>query len=571
MSIENFAIIDRVQLDFHSGMSVLSGETGAGKSIIIDALGLLCGGRGSHEFIRTGQEKLAIEGLFTFDTYPRQMVEILNEFGIETDLDSEDLLIRREINQSGKNIIRVNGQLANVSLLKDLGEYIADIHGQNEHQALLDSSRHLSLLDRFAGKEFQDKLIKYRHLYDKYRHLREEYQQTLRDDEDQSQRLSFLEFQINEIEAAELVEGELEELQDLSKRMQNAQLMARNAYEINSLMSDSDYSILSQWESLLELIETNQTYEPAYEEAQARLTSLRYEVEDVAQFLANIDLSIDDNQSLDDVEGRLGQLSALQRKYKMDIGELIQYYQDISEEIYHINHRELYLSELSEKVVNAYQDAFNQAEQLTEYRQSVSKRLKEEIETELKDLYMPDSQFSVKFHPTSLDKALSQVLEMDIYNLTPNGKDALDFFVVTNIGEAAKPLVQVASGGELSRYMLALKTVFARQDASKTMVFDEIDTGVSGRVAQSIARKMKSISEQHQVLAITHLPQVAAIADHQIHIRKLVDQGRTHTKAHELSFDERTEMISMMMSGQEITKASLLLAEELLTQYGHGK
>ncbi len=569
LSIENFAIIDAVQIDFTDQMTVLSGETGAGKSIIIDALGILCGGRGSTRFIREGCDKLIIEGLFRLKEI-ESVHATLQEVGVETDLTEEPLIIRREIQHSGSNIIRINGQLANVSTLKQIGHHLSDIHGQNEHQALLNPAEHLHLLDAFGDKDHHELLADYQTAYQQFRKERQDWLASHEDEAAQSQRLSFIEFQAQEIEALELVEGEDEELEALSRRLQNQQALVQHLGELNQLFSESDQSILTQMEKaqsvLTILADLDETYQPLTE----RLDHLVYEMQDLAATLATT-TSMDslDEQSFDEIEERLMTLSQAKRKYHRTIPEIMAYYDEISEEIYQITHREQYLNRLAKELLSSYERAMEAASALHQSRQQLANGLQEAILAELSDLYMENSRFEVRFKEPRRDEVLMATLEDDekdasLMYLQPYGYDQVEFYVATNIGETMKPLIKVASGGELSRFMLALKTVFSRNAEPKTMVFDEIDTGVSGRVAQAIAEKMVSIAQRHQVLAITHLPQVAAIAQTQLYITKAVVDDRTVSKVQTLDREERQQVVAHMISGEETTQASLELADELL-------
>ena len=323
LSIENFAIIDRVSIDFSSGMTVLSGETGAGKSIIIDALGILCGGRGSTEFIRTGEQRLLVEGLFTFNTVPEGLLIAFQQFGLDVDQESaltEGLIIRREIHASGKNLIRINGQLANVTLLKDIGSYLVDIHGQNEHQALLDNQQHLNLLDQYATKKLEPVKKRYQTAYETYRELRQAWLKAQRTETEQAQRVSFLEFQIAEIEEAELVLAEDEQLEKLSIKLQGAQKIASNIASINQLFSDSDTSLLTQTDQIMRLLIEIQSYDEIYPELLKRLESTYYDLQEIAHQVAASELNLEtDDQSIDEIESRLSQLGQLKRKYNMSI------------------------------------------------------------------------------------------------------------------------------------------------------------------------------------------------------------------------------------------------------------
>lgn len=568
LTIENFAIIEEVNIDFTEGMTVLSGETGAGKSIIIDALGILCGGRGSSEYIRHGDDKLLIEGLFTFDNLPDGLESSLLNFGLNIDIMMDGLIIRREINKSGKNTIRINGQLANVTLLKDIGNYLVDIHGQNEHQELLDRTKHLSLLDNYGNKRINEALSEYQEAYYSYNKLRKEWLEAQQSDSNDRQRVNFLEFQIEEIEAAELVIGEDEELETISKKLQHAQQINQNMSMMTNILSESDQSIITQLDQVLVLLDEIKDYQPEIAAIQEGMTTTRFDIEEYAHQLASLDYELDnENQTIDQVENRLGELSRLKRKYGMELAEILDYYNEISEEVYQILHRESYLEELEEQLTEAYSSVLEKANQLNDKRKVIAEDLVLAIELELKDLYMENSRFTVRFTEPVVDTALKLMNVKELVRFTPNGFNLIEFYVATNVGEGQKPLVQVASGGELSRFMLALKTVFSRETSPKVMVFDEIDTGVSGRVGQAIAEKIREVSNSHQVFCITHLPQVAAISNKQLYIFKQVEDQKTSTNVKQLSSNERIEAIALMLSGREITPTSLQMADELLKEY----
>lgn len=565
LAIENFAIIEQATLDFADGMTVLSGETGAGKSIIIDALGILCGGRSSSEMIRQDCERLIVEGLFQFTESQPVLKEALSEFGIEFN-SADDLIIRREITVQGKNLIRINGQLANVSLLKKIGTHLVDIHGQNEHQALLDNTQHLAMLDQFARSELSEIQVAYRTAYQQYQQLKKDWQQSQRSEQNELQQLSFLEFQLQEIEQAQLVEGEDEALETISKRLQNAQKIQQNIEAVNYVLSESETNALDQLKRASHFLKEIEEVHTPFVTLSQQLDQLYYELQEIAHQVAVSSGDFEEeSQTIDEVEARLNQLGQLKRKYGMSISEIMGHYQTISEEVYRIQHREKYLETLEAELIQAYDTAYQLAQQLSVHRQQSAQTLVREIEHQLKDLYMANSRFEVKFKVADIDKTVGAILQGAV-TLTPTGFDQVEFYVSTNAGETLKPLVKVASGGELSRFMLALKTVFSANEKAKTMVFDEIDTGVSGRVAQAIAEKMAQVSTKHQVLCITHLPQVAAIAHEQLYIEKIVIEGRTHTRVSALDLSRRSEVIAQMMSGKTVSETSLQLAEELLKE-----
>lgn len=566
LTIDNFAIIEHVSIDFSEKMTVLSGETGAGKSIIIDALGILCGGRGSNEMIRHGSDKLMVEGLFIFERAYPELQRKLEKFGIDIQLPEEELVLRREINQSGKNIIRINGQLANVTTLKAIGSYLVDIHGQNEHQSLLDSDQHLALLDQFGEQSFKEALISYRKAFQLFYRSKMEWLKAQKNEQDQMQRLQFLEFQIQELEQAQLVVGEDEELQHISTQLQHAQQLNANLQAVNYLLTDDNTSVLTQLTQISTLLTEIEKLNPLYATLNAQIKASRYELEEVAHTLAmSQDGLDDDNQTLDEIESRISQLGQLKKKFGMSIEELIHYFDAISEEVYQIKHREQYLADLQEKLIKYYHVAMERATILHEMRITQATQLAQSIQNELKDLYMPNCTFKVAFADKRQDAYLAESISNAIL-LDKNGFDSAEFYAATNVGEELKPLVKVASGGELSRFMLALKRVFSLTLVPKAMIFDEIDSGVSGRVAQAIAEKMAQIASAHQVLCITHLAQVAAIADDQLLIAKRVSDQRTFTEVSMLDESGRENMIASMISGKDITESAKQMAIELRKQ-----
>lgn len=573
LRIENFAIIEEVSIDFNQGMTVLSGETGAGKSIIIDALSILSGGRGSVDLIRHASEKFVVEGLFTSEDHSL-LNQLLKDLGYEIDLEADDLLIRRELNRSGRNIIRINGQLANVSTLKTIGGYLVDIHGQNEHQALLDQSQHLDLLDQYAGEQLSVVKSTYQEVFMRYSELRKELLHAHRNEQEQAQQLNFLQFQLQELEELDLQVEEEEELLTQSKRLQHAQVMSQNVQAVNDLMTENELSVDSQLERVKELLADLIKYDPSYQAHVERLESLQIDLQEVASEIAfSFDMPDYDEAAIDELESRLSQIEQIKRKYVMTVDELLAYQNQIAEDIYQITHREQYLAKLDTQFIEVYQEASSLAQEMSLIRKNASGDLIKQIEAQLKDLYMAQSQFEVKFDNVSSDEKIQTVLEKPLDNmlrLTESGIDRAEFYVATNLGEQIKPLVRVASGGELSRFMLALKTVFSKIQNVETLVFDEIDTGVSGRVASAIANKMAEVGRYAQVLCITHLPQVAAAAANQLAISKQVVNQRTTTKVESLDQDSRLEIIARMMAGEEISSSSIELAQELIDYYHKG-
>lgn len=569
LTIHNFAIIKQVSLDFSNGMTVLSGETGAGKSIIIDALSLILGARGSSDFIRYGQDKFTIEALFQFNEVPHTLQEILGDFGFEMNLKEEDLIISREINQSGKNLIRINGNLANVTLLKNIGNFLGDIHGQNEHQQLLDAKQHIYLLDSFGDKGHRDLLDKYRSSYQEFKEAKQEWLNACQTDSNLQQRLNFLSFQLEELQELHLDVEEESQLSKQSEAIQNFQQSQAYLQATIVNLSDGDSNILSLLDQSIESMQAITNVIDGSEDYIQRLKSVRFEIEDIAhqmsQQMFDEHLEFED---IDSIEQRLANISSIKRKYGMTVEELLTYQEEMAEEIDQIVHRESYLNRLEEHLQKSYHNALRLSDQLSQSRKQLSNELSQEVERELSDLYMENSKFVVNFLESNHDDQLENLfLDLShIPKLHKHGQDQVEFYVTTNVGDSAKPLVKVASGGELSRFMLALKAIFSKNLSEKVMVFDEIDTGVSGRVGLAIAQKMYGISKSHQVLAITHLPPVAAISDQQFLIEKFVTDNETHTQVREIDMQERYKVIVKMMTGEEINDHSIAVVKNMMTQ-----
>lgn len=568
LRIVNFAIIKEVNLDFSKGMTVLSGETGAGKSIIIDALSLILGARGSTDFIRFGEDKFTIEGLFQFDEVPSDLQNALIDSGLNIDIMMDDLIISREINSSGKNLIKINGQLANVSTLKVIGSYLGDIHGQNEHQQLLDAKQHRLLLDSYGDEDHQSLLKSYRERFDQYRQQRQHWFQACQTDHNLQQRLNFLTFQVEELQSLNLNVEEEAQLTQQSKYIQNYQVTQGNLQSVQNHLSDGEANVLSMIDvSLDNLQEIVENFDQANEWID-RLTSARYDIEDIAhqisRFATDDELDIDD---LDHIEERLANLASIKRKYGMTVEELIVYQESMTTEIDQIIHRESYLNQLQKDLIISYEETMTLARQLSQRRKDLAKKLSLAIESQLSDLYMKHSRFEVMFDEVSVDTTLSESIDVigQPMKLESYGMDVIEFYVTTNVGDNLNPLVKVASGGELSRLMLALKAVFSKNLPEKVMVFDEIDTGVSGRVGYAIAKKMYTVAQQHQVLAITHLPPVAAISDHQLYIEKIVQHNETETQVRALDLQERYRAIASMLSSETNNDHAIAVVKDMMS------
>ena len=551
LSIKNFAIIDHINISFEKGLTVLTGETGAGKSIIIDAVHLLAGGRGSAEFVRHGEKKSEIEGLFYIeDGHP--CYKRANEFGIE--IEEGMVVVRREINSSGKSICRINGKLVTIAVLREVGSTLIDIHGQHEHQELMDESLHLQLLDQFGKPEIARALSAYQEVFKEYDQTAKRIRQLSENEQQMAHRLDLIQFQLKEIQKADLKLNEDEELTEEKRRLSNFEKLheaVQTGYEgLQGEQRALDYvgHVMSQLETAAEL---DSAYSPVLE----AVASSFYALEDASIFLRNeLDRLEFDPARLNEIETRLNEINQLKRKYGSSIGDILEYAAKIEEEIETITNRDTRVEQLQKKLASLREDLILEGQNLTDLRKKWAKKLTNAIHRELKQLYMDKTVFEVMF--------MQQDRQEPAFK--KDGIDEVQFYLSTNPGEPLKPLSKVASGGELSRIMLALKTIFSKHQGVTSIIFDEVDTGVSGRVAQAIAEKIHEVSIHSQVLCISHLPQVAAMADTHLLISKETNAGRTRTKLKSLDLDEKVREIGRMISGVEITDLTKEHAKELL-------
>ncbi|EOK00985.1 DNA repair protein RecN [Enterococcus faecalis EnGen0340] len=548
LSVKNFAIISSLQLEFQMGMTVLTGETGAGKSIIIDAMGLLTGGRGSSDYIRQGANKCTLEGLFSMPK-SQELKQLLEQLGIETEEDS--LVIQRDISASGKNVCRVNGRIVNITNLKRIGEYLVDIHGQNEHQELMQSERHIDMLDEFGGKKLLTVKEKYTRAYQEYRALEAKVRKRQKNEKEFAQRMDMLHFQSDEIASAQLVAGEEEQLLEERNKLNNFQKIADALTISYAALNGEDDSSLDKIGTSMNELASIESLDSEYKTLSDTVQNAYYLLQEASGDLSRLidGLELDEGR-LNEVENRLELIRQMKRKYGDSIETILSYYEEITKELAEADFLEGGTGDLEALLAKKQQAAHQQALVLRKERKRLAKELEQQILTELKELYLERTEFEVRF--------------TELEHLQENGLDGVEFYITTNPGEPLKPLVRVASGGELSRVMLAMKTIFSQTQGITSIVFDEVDTGVSGRVAQAIADKIYQISENSQVLCITHLPQVAAVADEHYFIEKEIVAGRTETSVRILSEKERVNEIARMLAGSEITKLTIEHAQELL-------
>ena len=543
LHIENIAVIECADITFDAGFNILTGETGAGKSIVIDAISAILGERAYRDMIRTGTNKASVRGVFTnVPEFPW-----FADNGVEYDPET---IIQREVYLDGKNVCRVNGTLVTVSILRKLGIQLINIHGQHDSASLFDENNHLQFLDAFA--ENQPLIDDYAEKYQAVVKLRREIDRLQMDESEKLRRMETLRYQINEISKANLQAGEDETLEQRRKILQNAEKLSDGIHAAVDCLyggDDTDGAAALLAEAERELARLAR-YTDAYNVLHEKVADLMYQVQDAAEELrdARDDLSYSADE-LEQIESRLDVIHRLRRKYGATCEDILQYLDQAQKELDEIEFADDHVERLKVKCQKAEKQAWEAAEELRRHRMEAAKELSSRILEELAQLDMPRVQFACNFTETEL---------------TPIGADMVAFYMSANAGEALKPMSKVASGGELARIMLAMKNVLAEQDQVATLIFDEVDTGVSGRAAQKVAEKLRSVAKNKQVLCVTHLPQLAALANTHLLIAKEEREGRTYTSVTPLDLEGRKRELARIIGGANITETTLKSAEEML-------
>lgn len=564
LSIRDFAIIDEISLTFHEGLTVLTGETGAGKSIIIDAIQLLAGGRGSVEFVRHGAKKAEIEGLFIVDDDKHPVYEQFREYGIE--IEDGMIVLNRSITASGKSICRVNGKLVTLAILKEFGKTLIDVHSQHETQSLMDKTHHIELLDMSAPEHIEKQKEEYLQLYNRYLELNQRFKKWNENEQELSHRLDLLEFQKQELENAQLSPNEDTELEEERSYLVNYEKIHHGLQTAYNALYGELKGV--EWLRIAEqALQEQKDLDPFIKGKSEQMTNAYFAIEELTFDIRNYSDSLQyDEARLNEIEARLDEINRLKKKYGPSVNEMLEYLATIEEELEQITNKDSHLSKLEEEMNHTLQDAYLEAKLLHELRVKAAENLTAAIHQELKSLYLEKSEFRISFETeisANDEENMEKVLNHTI-KLHHNGLDNVQFLISTNQGEPLKELNKVASGGELSRIMLALKTIFSKHQGVTSVIFDEVDTGVSGRVAQSIAEKIYEVSIGSQVLCISHLPQVAAMSDHHKLILKVEKENRTATLVEDLAPEKKVEELSRMMTGSEITDTAKKHATELL-------
>lgn len=544
--IENIAVIEKTSIDFKKGLNVMTGETGAGKSIVIDSINAVLGNRTSKELIRTGASSAFVSAEFT--NLSEKAIAVIYEAGFE--LEDGELLIQREISTTGKNKCRINGRPATVSTLKEIGVQLINIHGQHESYELMSPELHISYIDKLAGLESE--IEAYQEVYKKYKKLSAELKKTTVDESERERKIDLLKYQIDELEDADLRDGEYEELNEQKAVLQNSEKIIEAIMSSRALMNGDEESsgVLENLQEINSQLSDISEYMSEVEPINSRIESAIYELEDCLSELTGLtDLVDTDGGSLDSIEERLDLIYTLGKKYGSTIKEMLDFLDKAKKElnalVMYDENREALIKECDK----AYKEAEKLAKALSEKRKATSAEFAKKVCEEMAFLDMPNVKL---------------VVVQEKCELNSLGCDNIEFLISTNPGEPPKPISKIASGGELSRMMLAVKNVLSDKDDIDTLIFDEVDTGISGSAAQKVGLKLREVSKSRQVLCVTHLAQIAAMGNSHFKISKSVRDEKTFTKVEELDHEGRKQELARIIGGTEMTKASLDYAEEML-------
>lgn len=545
LSVKNFAVLENIEIDFNKGMTVLTGESGAGKSKIIDSIAYLNGKRASQDDIRHGESRAVIEGVFDFPEYV-PLNETLEDIGIERD---ELYIVRREIMNNGKSLIKMNNKMITLNQLKDIMHHVLSIHSQSTHHAVLKKPEQLASLDRYIGLTDEDIFKQYQDDYEAYQEVNTRIEELEYKDRNRLTQLEMLKFQFEEINTMDLKDDEEEELENELEFLSNYENISDSLNQIKSLLV-SEYPPQGMLYDISQSLETITRYDASYTSYKDTLMDAYYLLTELNSQVSNDLSSIDyDAERLNLIQGRLNQINQLKRKYTKTYEDLLAFKDELASDINDLENISQSFERLEKEQKRLYKNMETSAQALHQYRQDRKHFLESKLRSELNDLEMPNVQFEIHLKEAHFNEL---------------GYTDAEFLISVNKGEPLKPLNKIASGGEVSRVSLALKTIFSDFDSDSLIIFDEIDTGVSGVVAATMVEKMRLLSKQRQVIVISHLPQSAAIANHLLHVEKTNDKERTYSKAWYLDYNEKVEEIARMISGSKITEAARLNAEELL-------
>ena len=532
--IKNIGIIDDLSIDLNNGLNILTGETGAGKTLIIDALGIICGNRFSKEMIRKGEDYSCVEACIYLPE---------NEKAIDG-----NIIVSREIYSNGRNTCKINGSLVTVNELREFMRNIIDIHGQNDNQTILDKSSHIGYLDSFIGTEITSLKDEYRELFQRYNQIKEELNANYGDEKEKQRRIDLLKYQFKEIESAKLKIGEEDKLEEQRKLILNSEKITENLKIADESLSEQTIDSINVAIKALEKIEN---IDVTYSEKLANLKSIYYDIQELSRDISSLneDMYFDEEERID-IENRLDIIYSLKRKYGNSIEEILKYKDELEKEIYEIENLDEINNKLKKEQKEIEEKMIELSFKMNKIRSKKSEELSNKINKELSELEMPNARFNASVQYNKENK------------FNKNGLNDVEFLISTNIGEEEKSLIKIASGGEMSRIMLAIKSVLAEVDKVPVLIFDEIDTGISGKTSKVVGEKMKKIAKNYQILMITHLATIAAKGDYNYYISKSVEEGKTRTNIKKLNEQETLEEIARIASG-EITELAIEHAKEL--------
>ena len=546
LRLNNLAIIKAMDLNFNNGLISLTGETGAGKSIILDGISLLIGERSSVDMIRTGEENLSAEGIFDITNEQKNK---LIELGY--DIDDNELIINRVVDRNSKTKITINGKRMNVSTLKQIMSNVLDLVGQHEHQYLLNKNFHLALLDKFLDKDGKNLYKKIQENVRELKRLNKKISEIEAEKMNIMEKKSIYEFQFNEINSLKLKENEDNELEEEYKILFNAGKIGEKLGESIQKLKEGEFSVSVSLAKVQKNLEYLSTISGNYTEMANKIENISYEIEEICYFLENMadDIEVDDFK-LEKVMNRLNEINKLKSKYGATISEILMTKNDLENKLSLVKFENEELDKLKKEKKEKTEIYLKDCEKLRETRKKIAEYLSKKIDNQLKDLNMASAKFKVQFTEKKV--------------ISFHGMDEVEFMMTTNVGEDFKSLAKIASGGEISRIMLALKIVFSEVDDISVLIFDEIDTGISGETVRKVAEKLKELSSKVQVICVTHSPQIAGKSQQQFFIKKEVEDGYTETKVRELNIEERTKEIARIISGDNITEASIIHAKEIM-------
>ena len=548
LSIKNFALIEEITLDLDEGFTILAGETGAGKSILIDAINYVLGSKFNKDLIRTGEEKTFVEAICSIEDN-KSLKEILDFYDIEYD---DILIISRESFKNGKSVIRVNGKAIILSNLRKISEKLIDIHGQHSNQNLLNKDRHIEYLDSFGKINLENDFIKYKESFVEFKDIKDKIL-SLNKNESDEKLIDYIKYQIEEIDNASLSAGEEEKLIDRYNILSNHEKIRNSLARSYSYLDSStvEYYVLDSLDFVVREISAIEKHSEKAKLIKERVNNTYYELQDLTKDIKSLlDESYYDENELDEINSRIYKIGLLKKKYGSSIEEILKYRKNLDKQYQEIINSEEIIKELKNKLIVIEKRLDKYSKNIHEKRVILGKAIEEKIEKELKYVGLGKCTFKISIEYD------------DSFNL--KGKDKVQFMISTNLGEPIKPMEKIVSGGELSRIMLSLKSVFIDKDNTPTIIFDEIDTGISGRIAQCVAEKMYEISNKHQVLCITHLPQIASMSDNHYMVKKYIENEKTFTKIEKINEEKKIEEIAIMLGGVKLTENTLTNAREII-------